>query len=285
MMLMLVQSSAYAQLLNVRIGSDALVEDAIKDAVVIVESNYCIQDTETNQKYGRNGKSYFNILQFLGCRTDKGIITCQKAIQPWAVDEMFDKYRGNNKYQPLLDSTLVVRTLSVDTVENISIASDLSFNNDSTLICTNVGGSRADGLMLSADNADSINWIVWVKNSTNKESKESPNVEFTITKKTVDFSKENVIVDTPNSTNSFIGGLYVSAKVVSVGLVEFSLSGFVVDNSGKWIVEPINTDTFSSTKMEDKEIASPSPDSQDDNLTPLKDNKKGKKKSKQSKKK
>lgn len=282
--LMFIKTPAQAQLLNVRIGSDALVEEAIKDAIVLVESKYCIQDIESKQKYGRNDKPYFNAIDFLGCKTDKGVITSEQATKPWAVDNLFDKYRDNNKYRPLLDSTLVIRPLSIDTIQTIDITSSLSFNNDSTLICAVTGECRTDGLLLSTDDNNATNWIVWIRESSKNESKESSNFDFNIIKKTVEFTNEDVIIDTPNSTKSFIGGLYISAKVVSVGLVEFSLSGFVIEKSGRWIIEPVNVNTFLSNN-EDKNVCPPVSNDSDDGLTPVKENNKVKKKTKATKKK
>lgn len=279
------QISSHAQLLNVRIGSDALVEEAIKGAVVMVESKYCVQDVETKQKYGRNEKPYFNTVCFLGCRTDNGVITSAQSLTPWTDDNLFDKYRNNNKYRPLLDSTLVVQSVQIDTVQHIDISAGLLFNNDSTIICTGINKNRADGLMVATDDNDATNWIVWIKKSSKNESKESSNLEYNIIKKTVEFAKGDVAIDTPNSANSYIGGLYISAKVVSVGLVEFSLSGFIIEDSGKWIIKPVNTRTFSSDK-ENQEIASQAPSDSDDSLTPVKENgKEKKKKSKANKKK
>lgn len=284
-MLMFIQSSAHAQLLNVRIGSDALVEEAIKDAVVMIESKYCVQDVETNQKYGRNGKPYFNTIGFLGCRTDKGVITSEKVLTPWTKDNLFDKYRDNRKYRPLLDSTLVVQSVQIDTVQHIDISTGLFFNNDSTLICTGIEKNRADGLMVATDDNDATNWIIWIKKSSKNESKESSNFEYNIIKKTIEFTKGDVVIDTPNSVNSFIGGLYINAKVVSVGLVEFSLSGFIVEDSGRWVIKPVNTNTF-SLDNEESEIIPQTPNDSDDSLTPVKENgKEKKKKSKANKKK
>ena len=283
--LLVICHSAHAQLLNIRIGSDALVEEAIKDAVLIVESNYCVQDVKTNQKYGRNGKSHFNILQFLGCKTDKGVIVSEKAIHPWDVDGLFDKYRNDSKYRPLLDSSLVVRSLPSNKNNTIQIAPNLLFNNENTVMCAKTGDSTVDGLMLSVDNNNLVNWIVWIKKTSNKDN--LSDLEYTIVKKTIDFPIGDAVIDTPNSSNSYLGGLYISAKVVSVGLVEFSLSGFIVEKSGKWIVEPINSEVFAlSTSDAGKEINTPELDEPNDNLTPVKEkNEEKKKKSKASKKK
>lgn len=268
--LMVVSAAASAQLLDVRIGSDALVEDAIKGAVVIVESSYCIQDVTTDQKYGRNNKTYFNRFQFLGCKTENGIIVSEKVIHPWDVDALFDKYRNDGLYRPVLDNVLTVRSLLSEKEDTVSIASNLSFNNDSTVICVNIGDNSVDGIPVSVDNENIVNWIVWIKNPADKEYDDLSDLEYIIVKKTIDFSTEN-IVDTPPSSNSYLGGLYVSAKVISVGLVEFSLSGFIIETSGRWTVEPIGDKTFTiSKKDKDKEV-----DTSDDGLTPVKD--KGKK--------
>lgn len=271
------QINAHAQLLNVRIGSDALVEDAIKGAVVMVESKYCVQDVETNQKYGRNGKPYFNTIDFLGCRTDEGVITSERALTPWAEDNMFDKYRDNSKYRPLLDSTLVVKSVQIDSIQQIDISTGLLFNNDSTIISTGIDKNRADGLMVATDDTDATHWIIWIKKSSKNESKEASNFEYNIIKKSIEFTKGDAVIDTPNSTNSFIGGFYITAKVVSVGLVEFSLSGFIIEDSGRWVIKPINTNIFSSDNKE-QEIISETPNVSDDSLTPVKENGKEKKK-------
>lgn len=279
--LIFIQTPTHAQLLSVRIGSDALVEAAIKDAIVVVESKYCIQDTESGQKYGRNDKPYFNTITFLGCKTDKGIITSEKTTEPWTVDNLFDRYKDNSKYRPLLDSTLVIRSLPIDTVQTIDLANDFSYNNDTTLICAGLNSS-VDGLMISTSSSDVANWIVWIKEPLKNDSKEPSNLEYNIIKKSVDFSKGTVVIDTPNSTNSFVGGLYISAKVVSVGLVEFSLSGFIVENSDKWIVEPIDINTFSADN-ENIDVTTPVSNDSDDGLTPV--NEKNKEKGKEKKKK
>lgn len=262
-----------AQLLNVRIGSDALVEDAIKDAIVIVESNYCIQDTETNQKYGRNDESYFNVIHFLGCKTDRGIIISEKAVEPWSVDKLFDRYRDNNKYQPILDNTMIVRNLTGGKNGTINAETDLRFNADSTLVCSNVRDSGIDKLMLTVDNKMSINWIVWIKQAADKKIDGKIDLEYLIIKKTIDFSDENVI-DAPNTTDTYIGGLYISARVVNVGLVEFSLSGFVIGNLGKWIVKSVNDDLFTKNKEPHTDVATPERNTPEDNLTPMKEKRK-----------
>jgi hypothetical protein len=270
---MLIQLSASAQLLNLKIGSDALVEGAIKDAIVLVESKYFVQDVESKQAYGRNGKSYFNTVPFLGCKTDNGVITSAQVVTPWVVDKLYDKYRDQSKYQPLLENTLSVRSLSTDSIQTIDISSKLSFNTDSTLVCTDVACNPSDGLMLCSDENDIINWVIWIRQSTTNES---PQFGYSIVKKTVEFTNDKGFIDPPASTNSLIGGLYISAKVVSVGLVEFSLSGLVIENSGRWIVEQINVNSFSSiTNNVSSNITSQVSDASEDILTPIKENSKG----------
>ncbi len=284
--LTLVNFSAHAQLLDIKLGSDVLVENAIKDAIVVVESNYCIQDIETNQKYGRNDKPYFNVLQFLGCKTEGGIVVGGNVVKPWSVDALFDKYRKGSRYRPLLDNALLVRTLAKDRSDTTSIASNLSFNSDSTLVFAH-GKNAVDGLALSVDDKDAVNWIVWVEKSPSDDSKTTSGLEYRIFKKTVDFSTGDVIINSPNPLSSYLGGLYVSAKVISVGLVEFSLSGFVVGDSGEWLVKPVNNVMFSSVKdSSESEVNTPISNTPDDSLTPVGKNDKGKKKkSKASKKK
>lgn len=290
LLLVFVQFLGYSQLLNLKMGSDALVEEAIKDAIVLVDVKYCIQEKETGQKYGRNGEQYFNHITTVGCKTDKGIVMSKASIEPWSEDRLFDKYRNNDKYEPVLEGTLAVNSTQNDSVETLKVPEKLIFNNDSTLVCIGNGEERIDGLTLSEENNNNINWIVWLKKSESKDSKGSAVLDYTITKKTVEFSNSGISIDAPNFSSSYLGGLYVSAKVVSVGLVEFDLTGFIVEESGKWKLEPVNFGLASATQDgKTKEIETPSENGEDGDLTPVKDNDKDsknkKKKPKSSKKK
>lgn len=286
-LLMLTHTSVFAQLLNVRIGSDALVEEAIHDAVVLVESRYCIQDVETDKKYGRYGKPYFSTVRFLGCKTDKGIITSAQALTPWNVDSQFNNYRNNNKYRPLQDSTLYVRVFPTDTIQAIDISSNFHFNGDSSLVCVGNKSCSANALMLSAEADSATNWIVWLKESKDSESEDSPIFEYNVVKKTIKFVNGEAIIDAPNSANPPFGALYISAKIVCVGMVEFSLSGLALENFRKWVLIPVNNNTFGDINdIEPNAAVSQSPDNLEEGLTPVEDNSKGKKKkSKSSKKK
>lgn len=284
---MLTQLSVSAQLLNVRIGSDALVEDAIRDAVVLVESRYCIQDVETDKRYGRYGKPYFNKVLFLGCRTSKGLITNAQVISPWNVDKQFDNYRKNNKYRPLQDSTLLVHVFPVDTIQPIAISSNFCFSSDSTMICVGDRSRSSNCLILSDVDDSTTNWIVWVKINKDSESDGAPIFEYNIVKKTIKLTNGEALIDAPSSDNPPIGGLYISAKIVRVGVVEFSLSGFILEDFGKWMLLPVNVSTFEcANDIVADDTVSQSPNNPDESLTPVEtDTKVKKKKSKSSKKK
>lgn len=286
-LLLITHTSANSQLLNIKIGSDALVEDAIKDAIILVESRYCIQDIESDQKYGRNGDSYFNKISFLGCKTEKGILTSSQAMKPWEVDKTYNKYRDNSKYRALLDSTLIIRSLPIDTTQSIDISSNLVFNNDSTLICIGIADNIKESMAFSTVDKGATNWIVWVLESTNENSKDSQLFEYNIVKRTIDFSKDKGSLDIPSSTNPVVGAIYLNANVVSVGLIEFCLSGFAIDKSGEWIIVPVDSNSFPTITDKEDDILLPyDKNDSNDSLTPIKEiNKEKKKKPKTTKKK
>ena len=277
---MCVSSTADAQMLNLKTGSDALVEDAVKDAIVVIDSKYCILDTESNQKYGRNGQEYFNILKFIGCKTDNGIIVSETALNPWDKDKAFDKYRNNKKYEPLLDESLTIQSLSGGNESIINISNIVSLNNDSTLACIKTKETQADGLLLS-DNPDAAsNWMIWIEENSENENKESSMPTLSTIKKNIDLTNGEVAVDSPNPTRSYKGGFYISAKVVTVGIVEFSLAGMTIIKDCKWTVVPINDRTF--TKSTDSPSLKETPEiiAPEEDLTPVKGNEKDRKKKK-----
>ncbi len=269
-----------AQLLNIRIGSEALVEEAVKEAMFVVESTYYIENQETGQKYGRGGKPYFNLQKTLACKGGNGFIMDSSILKPWANDPQFDKYRNDKKYKPVLNDTLVVKSISGSSCQKLPVDGKRIFVSDSALVSIEPA-EKSDGLSFSADSTG-LNWIVWIKADNNGSDNE--NYSYSVVKKAIDFwKKPRAIVECPDSKSEYLGGIYVTAKAISVGVVDFSLTGFLFKDNRIWFVAPIGDNTFESRPAQEESkapVVEEGTDGTDDTLTPLTDKKSKSKKKK-----
>lgn len=221
-----------AQLLNIRIGSDPLIEDAVKGAFYIAESKYFIKDVNSGQKYGRGGKTYFNQSKALACRTSDGFFMVSSALQPWNDDPQFAKYKSNDNFEPVLNDTIDFVSLDGKNQCAVLLNDNVESFEDNQIVC--VGDTvRSDGLSISSETSE-LNWIIWVKETNDGYT-------FSIIKKTLDLTQHGpVMLDNPDMDKNVLGGIYISANVINVGMVDFSISGFMVKEGRKWKVLPVN---------------------------------------------
>lgn len=278
--------TAGAQLLNVKLGSDALVEEAVRDAIVVAQSEYCLEDKADGQRYGRSDNSYFNRVDFIGCKTEDGVVVGGEVLFPWLSDPDFDKYRNSTKYAPALLDSLTLTTLDGTRIEQIPMSGVTALSGDSLLVA--VPTPNPAGLAPGKANPAGLNWIVWVREG--KEVEGGGSLELSAMKRTVDFDAYgNASVDMPAGPKC-LGGIYVGANVIAPGVVEFSLLGFVMPGaSGKAAVYPVSNDfdteiVIVDEDAEGQEIIEAAPDEDDESeLKPLEEKKPSKKPSKKSK--
>ena len=263
--------NADAQFINVKLGTDMLIEDAVKDAIVLVETSYCIQDKETGQKYGRNGNSIFNSDVFFACKTSTGVMTEANAMTPWENDPAFDKYRNDSKYQPVLSDSVIIKTLKGEKVCATTIGKKQDEGSDNKLAFFPCKGAK--GLKLAADNPTEFNWIIWVKEKN--ESEEGSSYELSVVKKTIEKTGGTPAkVEMPVYETNYFGGIYVTANVIETGTIEFTLDGLIIGDKDDWKLYSLNGKNLpkEKTKPAKPAIKEPVGATPDDELTPVSSN-------------
>lgn len=230
--LILLALPSKAQFTNFRLSSEVLIENAVKGAFYIAESSYYIADAN-GKKYGRGGKTYFNKVKTLACKTDAGYVMAADALEPWKSDPVYDKYRNNANYIPILTDTIEFSNLENKAKQIVSINDNISLF-DNKLMLTVKDNTNADGLSISTDNSD-FTWLVIVKSNSEGE------YNLILIKESLDLTKDNPEpLNNPILDNNVLGGIYISANVINVGMVDFSISGFMVKEGRKWKVLPVN---------------------------------------------
>lgn len=253
-------------------ANQQFVEQAVKNGIFIIKQTYQLEDTTTQQRFGRYGNDDFGAFTSLAIRTSDGYLVDSCLLYPWTTDSNYSRYRSSHK--PVLASSY-----SMDFGD--SIMSPISFVPDSLnyhryrLTKLNPQDSSYLGFENRIYKKPTEGWAVWLSSdSILNEFKGHKKPELTIYKRTIDFHPDSLFckIDAPNTSNRLWGGIFVVPQQTAIGQLTFFLGGvFVKDfESEEWIVvSPICQTTANGLRPADE-------------LTPLKpaanDNKKIRKK-------
>lgn len=217
-----------------------LVEDAIKNGIIVICQSYQLEDTTTHQRYGRYGNKEFGKSYSIGVKVNGGIAVTTKTTNPWEYDDNFSRYRDSHKpilYQTkvkeLSDSTFIQLTPgigSISTSDYISIIPDTTSYNGLGFKCRKYK-DKTDG------------WIVWVTSSVDiRDCDSSRIVDHVIYRKNIVFCPDSLsyTIDAPQTTKKVWGGIYVVPQQTKIGELTFNLGGVIVETSpSSWQLFPV----------------------------------------------
>lgn len=224
----------------VKSQSQSFVEQAIKDGIFVIRQTYQLEDTITQQRFGRYGNEEFGAYSSLAFRTSDGFIVDSQLLSPWETDSNFSRYRTSHK-------PVMAQAYSVEFGD--SIMSPITYSTDSL----NLGQLRLaklcpqDSSFVGFDNkiykSPTEGWVVWLSNdSTINESIGLKKPDFTIFKRTVEFHPDTMSyrIDTPNISKQLWGGIFVVPEQTAIGQITFFLGGVIVREieSNEWILVP-----------------------------------------------
>ena len=248
------------------------VEQAIKDGIFIIKQTYQLEDTTTQQRFGRYGNEEFGSFSSLAIRTKDGYIVDSRLLSPWDSDNNYSRYRASHK--PVIARSFS-KELEDSIMSPIKFSTDSLNGNQSRLAKLCPQDSLFTGFNDKRYNQTTEGWVVWLSNdSTLNDYNGSKNPELTIFKRTIDFQQDSVSykIDTPNTSKQIWGGIFVVPEQTEIGQITFYLGGVIVKDvvTNEWIIV---TPTQSATVI----LSRP-----EDELTPLNqqpvDNKKKKRK-------
>lgn len=219
-----------------KIGENELIENAVKDGFVLVDSYYALQNNSNGKKYGSDSHDYFGHICYLGYSMPNGYLTIADAATPWAVDERFDDFRDNERYSPvLLDSIMVrhadgsntIRARLGNTIKELDETGLLKLEND----------ERDMQRLIAASEAANKGWLVFAMIPKKLNGVISAKTALTFTSKSYTAGGNNTIITTPNrDKETIVGGLFVVPVQKGVGQIELQVCGFLTktEEADKW---------------------------------------------------
>lgn len=278
-------SNAQFDIESFKTPAQQMVENAIKPAIVVVRSSFQIKNNNTGVLFGLNGSKEFGEQISYGIKTKDGIVLNDCAICPWNYNEKFLKYK--REYSPVFSGILYSNIGESAKYDSLDFKQDnLKTLVDSSWYYCFSKTFINRGLVFDNSLGEKNGWLLWIAKNKEVDMKKSTELLTIVQQKKIEISKENDNFDLvpPKTDYYIIGGLFVIPNYDIIGSVNFQLVG-IMDNIGnKWkLICPFH-DFHKCTEVgaddANSEISEVKEDIISDELTPINDKPKSKKKNK-----
>ncbi len=237
-----------------------LVEIAVKNGIVLLQSDYQLLDTTNNTRYGWNNQNVFNSIYSIGVKIENGFLVTEDFITPWKNDSRFNNL-SNNVYVPII-------TNSYNKTIDDSLITKIYYIPDNTLCLNESSVYKIDsiphedrGFTIDISNGDKEGWLVWILCPDSVVDKKS-NLSVLTYKYNLNISGDRHVysLPEPSTSENVVGGFYVVPNNNIIGVLDFQLVGFAFRNDMTWNLACCNETEISS------------PDENTSNITVIPDN-------------
>ena len=232
--------------LTFKSSESLLVERSIWEGLIVLSSEYQLEDTLTHKRYSLDNQRYFGKISSFAVMTDIGVISSPGVLRPWETDENYIQYK-NSKYQPIVSKISVMSVNDTTWRETFllapSVASPLS---DSTW-CFFQDSTYGQGFVCDTLRNEDEGWIVrMITNVTN--DKEILSLE-TARYKHTEESKDKVI---QALSGNVVGGVFITPAYERIGQIVLKLKGILTSSEDGWklcAVVPENESSIENTSV------------------------------------
>lgn len=217
-----------------------LVEQAVRNGIVLMRSDYQLLDTVTNERYGWNHREMFNSVYSVGIKAGDSYMVSDRFVRPWSYDGRYLGLTGV-AYVPVVSRT-VCRMMSDTVMTEIDYAASEIYPLEDSLAYL-VGGTAREVRGFSVDSAagDKDGWLVWVvaEDSTLSDDSELSLVTY---RHSMTLDKDTLCYQLPDLVTSeyVVGGFYVVPQNTAVGVLDFKLAGFAAMKDAHWYIVVYN---------------------------------------------
>lgn len=229
--------SVDAQIFNfsLRTNNQQLIDQALNGAFVRINQSYELCDTAKNEHFGRNGENYFNIVPFIGVKTEHGLVIPSAIQKPWEYDKDFEVYK--NQYKPMaFDSKISLLNSKDKTTIAISFPIDCVKLTDK-LCCLKDSSQSISGFKVDSVSGAKEGWIIWI--TGNSDLVKNDSIKYNSIKKNIDvpIDGKSVNIEQPELSGLVYGGIYVTPIQTNIGQISLLLTGIIVSEGQGWVLD------------------------------------------------
>lgn len=216
-----------------------IIEKVVNSGVFIIKQSYELADSLDN-RYGLFGNKAFDIDYTLAVKIKNGFIINQRTVNPWDFNPQFDQYRG--KYTPKPFPSLYSEVSANCRYDSITIKeNELKVVFPDMLYAQESEQFFGDGFTLGGEVGINDGWIVWFTQKKDSNLGKSTDLNLSIVQKRLNIiQKENGYhfyqVDSLQTIENIIGGIFIIPEIISVGQMEMKLCGIVCRIDNGWIL-------------------------------------------------
>ena len=217
----------------VKSTGQAMVEKAVEESFVVVKQSYQLKDKKTGKIFGKNGRSDFGHSYSLGVKTCMGLVITDDALKPWNTDKDFKKV--GDSYEPIISLTEARPLVGKEKLSYVQCPLHIGSTQPDGLWIADTGKNEPNSMEIDNSSGKKEGWIVWL---TAKQSLEdNPDVSFTLQtlSKEIEVNEnKDLEIDSFNSNDYILGGVYVCPVYSGGGHVSFQLVGMTIKDGDKW---------------------------------------------------
>ena len=229
-----------------------MVEDAVKNGIVLIRQDYQLSDTITKQRYGLNHEANFGSQYSIAVKIEKGLSVSNRFVTPWDYDDNYTPYR-DSQYIPVMSNTQCRSLQDSNYVEFKYRPENIIAIKDSAVYQVDSLVHPGRGFLCNRETGEKEGWIVWlyVSDSANL-AKENISMVTYRQKVTIKEGLHNYSFKQPEVNGQVLGGLYVYPQNTTIGTLEFLFVGLLIPNSGEmWQFYAIGEEPDASLGGED----------------------------------
>lgn len=226
-------------------GSQPLIEEAVRQAVVVFNQSYQISDS-TGRLFNRIDKNgNFNEINSIGIWTKDAVCVTDRVLTPWENDPLFQEYKA--EYSPVQCSTSYHllgkerKTFYTDSLHFDTIYSNLLFSWKSKIWRNNGftlgnGIGEIDGYMvwISVEDTNTFDSLTFVTEHTRINFTNKENI-YTLVAPNVPTKTSNIQnLVWPKSVKNIVGGIFVVPVFNKIGTIELKLYGIAINIQNNW---------------------------------------------------
>ena len=274
--------SGKCQMVLGKLGTEALVEKAVKDGFLLVGIHYQLKEKSTGNLYGRGKRDYFGESYSLGYKFPQGCVLPKESLSPWENDPDFVKYKNNDKYEPVLMDSIYIKESGKNASRKSELVGSVFQLPNTGFICIPLGLSEKKGLPIDYEFGQVSGWFVWCMIPNGSALGKESSLSFTSFYRTIEIKDTTSIqIEAPKIGDNILGGIFVVPKIDSIGKITLCTKGVLQKaNNSKWILRVYNKDWNTTEVSEKGEIVGPAESNQDEGELNLVTSGKKKKKSK-----
>ena len=226
-----------AQFLNFvpKTNNQQLIDEALSGAFVKLTQSYELNDTITQEHFGRNGKDYFSQIPFIGIITEGGYLFPNVILSPWELDADFIEYK--EKYKPQINQSDLIILNGKGNIRKESIDQSHLKETQKNFCLLNDTIETNKGIKLDSIPGEKNGWFVWLTSDQNINEVDSVKL-FSIKKDIeVPINGEALFLSDPDINENIIGGFYLTPTQTEIGQITFILTGVILRNEDGWKLE------------------------------------------------